>query len=108
MDRIGFGVIGCGTAAWTGHLPWIWSHPEAKLVAVCDANGERAAQARERYQGCLATTDYREVLYRSDVHAVCICTPPTSHLEIATTAAAHGKHVLIEKPMGRNVDECER
>jgi predicted dehydrogenase len=105
--KVRFGVVGCGVAAWMGHLPWIWAHPEAELVAVCDTDAARAQQAQERYGALAALTDYRDMLVRNDIDAVCICTPPGVHAEMAILAAEHKKHILLEKPMGRTVDECQ-
>ena len=99
-------VIGCGGAAWMGHLPWIWAHPHAVLAAVCDSAIDRARQAQARYQVPLATAKLTEILERDDIDAVCICTPPGLHHDMVITAAEHGKHVLLEKPMGRSVSEC--
>jgi predicted dehydrogenase len=90
-----------------GHLPWIWEHPQARLVAVCDSDPGKARQAADRWQAAGAATDYREVLARRDVDAVCICTPPGSHAQIAQAAARAGKHILLEKPMARSVGECQ-
>lgn len=106
-SKIGVGIIGCGVAAWVGHLPWIWEHSEAKLVAVCDRNLERARQAGERYGAAVVTDEYQIVLGHHDVQAVCICTPPASHGELAIAAAEHGKHILLEKPMARTLTECD-
>jgi predicted dehydrogenase len=106
-DKVRIGVIGCGGAAWVGHLPWVWEHPHAELVAVCDANELRAREAQQRYQIPVLETDYRTLLAREDIDAVCICTPQASHHDIALAAAEHSKHVLLEKPMARNVAECE-
>jgi predicted dehydrogenase len=105
-DKVRFGVIGCGVAAWMGHLPWIWGHPDAELVAVCDADGTRVRQAQARYNTPVATTDYHELLARDDIDAVCICTPPGVHGPMAVEAAEHKKHILLEKPMGRSLEEC--
>jgi predicted dehydrogenase len=107
VGKVRVGVIGCGVAAWTGHLPWIWEHPDATLAAVCDSSRDRALQAQSRYGAGFATTDFRELLSRDDVDAVCVCTPPGSHAEIATVAAERGKHILLEKPMARSAAECE-
>lgn len=104
--KVRFGVIGCGVAAWMGHLPWIWGHPNAELVAVSDTDLLRAQQAQQRYSARFATTDYHALLAHPDVDAVCICTPPSSHHAITLAAAAHKKHILLEKPMGRNLQEC--
>ncbi len=106
-DKIRFGVIGCGGAAWTGHLPWIWAHPHAELAAVCDPAVDRAREAGDRYQIPYAFSDYRELLNRDGIDAVSVCTPPSSHLEIVLAAAAAGKHILLEKPMARSVAECD-
>jgi UDP-N-acetyl-2-amino-2-deoxyglucuronate dehydrogenase len=106
--KVRFGVIGCGGAAWVGHLPWIWDHPEADLVAVCDTDSGRAAEAGERYGARAVVTGYRQLLARDDIDAVVICTPPPSHAEIATAAASAGKHILLEKPMARTVSECDQ
>src|SRR5579875_2880719 len=107
MDRVRMAVIGCGGVAWIGHLPWIWEHPDAEIAAVCDVSEQRAREAQVRYQVPALDTDYRETLMRRDIDAVCICTPQASHHEIAIAAAQHGKHVLLEKPMARDVAECE-
>lgn len=105
-DQVRFGVIGCGVAAWMGHFPWIWGHPNAELVAVCDSDLARVQQVQQRYAPRFATTDYHALLAHDEVDAVCICTPPSSHHEIALAAAAHQKHILLEKPMGRSLNEC--
>ena len=44
-------------------------------------------------------TDWREIITRKDVHVVDICTPPGTHSEIASAAAAAGKAVICEKPL---------
>src|SRR5438552_778537 len=100
-------VIGCGGAAWVGHLPWIEEHPAAELIAVCDVDSDRAREAGTRY-GADSLTSYRDVLARDDIDAVVIATPPASHCEIACAAAESGKHVLLEKPMARSVSECDQ
>jgi len=107
QDKVRLGVIGCGTAAWIGHLPWIWEHPQAELTAVCDPKADRAAQAQAKFQVRTASTDYREVLARPDVDAVSICVPPGLHREISIAAAKQGKHILLEKPMARTLEESE-
>jgi len=51
------------------------------------------------------TTDWRDLIERSDVQWVSIVTPPHTHKEIAIAALEAGKHVLCEKPMALNVGE---
>ena len=106
-DKVRLAVVGCGVAGWMGHLPWIWENPDAELVGICDADRERAEEARKRYDAEFALTNYDELLDRKDVDGVCICTPPMLHRDMAVAAASAKKHILLEKPMGRNVSECK-
>ncbi len=106
--NVRIGVIGCGGAAWTGHMPWIWGHPNATLAAVCDADLQRAREAGQRYNVPLVFDDYRRLLDHPGIDAVVICTPPASHCEFAVAAAEARKHVLLEKPMARTVAECDQ
>jgi predicted dehydrogenase len=45
------------------------------------------------------TTDWRGIIERGDIDVVDICTPPGTHTEIATAAAAAGKAIICEKPL---------
>jgi predicted dehydrogenase len=56
-------------------------------------------------QGCIAGTDWRQLLGRTDIGAVIIATPQDSQVEIARAAIGAGIHVLVEKPAARHVDE---
>jgi predicted dehydrogenase len=106
-DKVRLAVVGCGVAGWMGHLPWIWEHPDAELAGICDSDLDRAEIARKRYDADFAITNYDELLNRSDVDGLCICTPPNLHRNMAVAAAQSKKHILLEKPMGRNVTECK-
>lgn len=99
-------VAGCGGAAWVGHLPWAWEHPEVELAATCDVNEAAARQAAQRWQAKNWYIDYGEMLKRERLDAVVIATPPDMHAELALSAIDRGLHVLLEKPMARTVNEC--
>ena len=103
--RIGVGVIGCGGAANISHLPWYATNPHVKLVAVSDVNEKRARATAEKYHVDYYL-DYEKLLRRDDIDAVSICTPVALHCEQAVKAFEYGKHVLLEKPMARDVYEC--
>ncbi len=81
----------------------------ARLVALCDCDSKALARARERAEkgGANIATyeDYRTLCASPEIDAVCIATPNHTHALIAVTAAAHGKHVYVEKPVSHNVWE---
>jgi len=53
-------------------------------------------------------TDYKEMLKRDDIDAVCIATPPSLHEEMVVNAAKAGKHIMCEKPIAINLLEADR
>jgi predicted dehydrogenase len=101
----GFGVIGVGTWGET-HLMAYTSTPGARLVAMCDRNGDLLQQRQATYKAGFSTADYHELLACDDVAAVSVVTPDFLHREIAVAACEAGKHVLLEKPMATTVQDA--
>lgn len=100
-------IVGCGGAAWIGHLPWLWENPHVQLVATCALDADHAQKAAQRWGAKVWYTDYRQMFDRETLDAVVIATPPDTHAEIAVAAARRGLHVLLEKPMARNTRQCD-
>jgi predicted dehydrogenase len=109
---IGIGLIGTGFmgsihARAYRSVPWIFpdaaAQPEVRVVA--DLRLEDARAFARRFGIPEWTDDWRALVGRSDVELVDVCTPPSLHLAIASEAAAAGKHVYCEKPVGRDLDE---
>mmetsp|Transcript_68016 Transcript_68016/g.142026 ORF Transcript_68016/g.142026 Transcript_68016/m.142026 type:complete len:789 (-) Transcript_68016:105-2471(-) len=73
--------------------------PNARMEAVADMGAERSAD-------CLVFEDYREMLWSNTVDAVIICTPNFQHIEVLRDAIPSGKHILCEKPLCSNVEDC--
>jgi predicted dehydrogenase len=69
-----------------------------EIVAVCAAH-DKSAKGLADQLGCQHSIDWRHVVMRDDVDSVIICTPPSTHAEIASLAMKSGKHVLCEKPL---------
>ncbi len=80
--------------------------PGAHLAAIWDDNPERGAVAAARY-GVAFEARLEELLARSDVDAVGICSENRHHAELTIAAARAGKHVLCEKPMAPTLGECD-
>ncbi len=93
---IGAGAFGARRAAVVA------ANPRSALVAVADPVTERA---RELSSGAAAVAHWREAIERDEVGAVVVATPTAAAPAIALAALAAGKHVLVEKPFGRNADE---
>jgi hypothetical protein len=95
-ERVTMGLIGCGgrgSGVFGGLL-----HSGAQAVAACDAWQQR----RERWvkqTGCKAYADFREMLARDDLDAVCVASTDNWHVHHTVAAARAGKDVYCEKPL---------
>ncbi|MFZ1728609.1 MAG: Gfo/Idh/MocA family oxidoreductase [Bacteroidota bacterium] len=98
---IGAGLIGGKRASALSHFPG------DALRVVCDVDLARAQELASAH-GCDAVADWQDVVRRDDIDIV-VNAVINSVLEPITVAAlAAGKHVLCEKPLGRNADEAAR
>jgi predicted dehydrogenase len=99
------GVIGCGY--WGPKLARnFYEIPGAELSWTSDLSQDRLGHMKELYPKVHTTQDYRDVL-QSDVDAVCIATPVSTHYRLVLEALRAGKHVLVEKPVAASVQEAE-
>ncbi|KAB8134175.1 Gfo/Idh/MocA family oxidoreductase [Gracilibacillus oryzae] len=105
MSKIKVGVIGLGSISEM-HIQGYLKSQDAELIAVTDMNESRAKQKAEALNIDLYYTDYRKMLENKEIDAVSICTWNNSHAEIAIAALEAGKHVLIEKPLCKTVEEA--
>ncbi len=76
----------------------------ARLVRIASTNPETAALAPA---GCVVEPDWRTVVTASNVDAVIVATPPSTHAEIALAALKAGKPILVEKPLTLDPAEAE-
>lgn len=110
MDRVRFGVVGCGGfARW--HLKCLLDATEVEVVALCDTSEpalDRSRQVDARLASLPSHTDYRELLNRGDLDAVLISTPHTQHVGQIEDAFARGLHVLCDKPLCTSVMDVQR
>ena len=104
-DRVRWAVIGYGRFGAI-HAEVLSQADDCDLVAVCTRNEQRLAEARSRYPGLKATADYRQILADPQIDAVSITTHVADHHRTALDALAAGKHVLLEKPMAENTQQC--
>ena len=126
--RITMGIIGCGNQAEQDLKQWL-PMEDVQVVAVCDVNragygykndkqflgreptrdtvnkayAERTASGK--FKGCDMYVDYREVLARKDIDTVAIITPDHWHAIQTIQAAAAGKDIYCQKPLGLTVQD---
>jgi len=75
---------------------------------VVDISAERREYVKARYPAIEVTDSVEPVFEDPEVKAVVIATPVASHFELTLRALETGKHVLVEKPLARTVDEVDR
>jgi UDP-N-acetyl-2-amino-2-deoxyglucuronate dehydrogenase len=79
---------------------------EARVVAVCDTDLDRARRTAARFHIGSAFDNHLELVENARPDVVDICTPTSTHAGIAADLARNGCHILVEKPMARSSDEC--
>lgn len=98
-------VVGCGRISPL-HLRTAKEAPEARLVACCDVNKDRARAAASEF-GCRAYTDFRRMIRRARPQVVHICLPHYLHTVVANYCFTKKIHVISEKPMALSMADAE-
>jgi len=102
------GVLGAGLIAQAAHLEACKKAHNVELYALCDAAPDLLGKVATIFEPRKTFRDYDALLADKDVDAIVIAIADQFHVPMAARALEAGKHVLIEKPMGINVGECER
>ena len=106
--RLNIAVIGVGGQ---GHSNWskMINQKDPKwnenIVALCDVDDNRAAEAFAAMPKAKRFKDYRVMFdtMHKEIDAVMVCTPDHSHFPAAMAAMQLGKHVIVEKPLAHNI-----
>lgn len=117
-ERITVGLIGTGKMCSGYHMNTLLGFDDVQVTAVCDVDKTRRDIAKNRveerysgkkdYKGCLATSDFRDVIARDDIDAVLIATPDFWHAIPIIEACKAGKDVYCEKPLTLTIAEAKR
>ena len=105
--KLKIAAIGCGGMGASATSSLIGAGCE--LVAVCDINPKAFDKWEEKYPGIPKFTDYRVMLKTMGdrFEAVQVGTPDHTHAYISIDCMNAGKHVYVQKPLARTVEECE-
>ncbi|KAF3891028.1 Gfo/Idh/MocA family oxidoreductase [Tolypothrix bouteillei VB521301] len=108
-EMIKIAVVGIGR--WGVHLLRNFlEHPQAEVKAVVDPSSERLAEIKQQYHlddTVLLTTEWQALQQMEDLEAVAIATPASTHYSLISDALRWGYHVLAEKPLTLNPNECQ-
>lgn len=102
--QIGLAVIGCGTI---GRIRAIIArdYPGIAWLGLCDVNADLGQRLKADCEADFFTTDFEELLNRSEVDAVIIATDENNHAAPTLAAAERGKALFIEKPLATDAFE---
>ena len=79
---------------------------EENVVALCDVNEVRFADALKRFPSAKTYIDWRKCLDHKGLDAIVICTPDHHHAFIANWALNRNLHIYCEKPLAISVEEA--
>ena len=101
------GVVGAGPISQAAHFEACRKARNAELYAICDLAEDLLTEMAAIHHPHVTYLDYDEMLADPQVEAVIVATADQFHADHASQALAAGKHVLVEKPLGVSVEECE-
>lgn len=102
MDKIAWGIIGCGDVTEMKSGPAFKKVKNSSLVAVMRRDAEKVQDYARRHNVPKWYTDAYKLINDPEINAVYVATPPSSHEEYAIAALQAGKPVYVEKPMTVN------
>lgn len=111
MAKLRMGLVGCGLRGVfdpQSVAKTIQSLDEAELVAIADADADRAREAAEHLGLGNNHSDLAGILRRDDVEAVYVVTPNPMHAPNGIQVLEASKHLMLVKPMGMTLEDCDR
>ncbi len=99
------GLVGAGFMGGV-HLNAYAGIPEVEVVGVADARIESAV-AGAKIVGARPYASYEELAAAEDVEVVDVCLPTAFHRDLAVRAAGEGRHVILEKPIARTIEDAQ-
>ncbi|HPR31250.1 MAG TPA: Gfo/Idh/MocA family oxidoreductase [Prolixibacteraceae bacterium] len=106
MEKVRWGIIGCGDVTEQKSGPAFQKTAHSELVAVMRRNADKAADYAKRHHVPRWYSDAKLLVDDPEVNAVYVATPPSTHAFYSRMAVLAGKPVYIEKPMCRTWEEC--
>jgi predicted dehydrogenase len=105
-DRLRVGIIGAGYGQHV-QVPAFRGDDRVSVDILCASTEARARVIADRLGVLRASGDWREVVNDPQIDVVAISVPPALQSQIVLAAAAAGKHILAEKPLGMTLSEAQ-
>ena len=99
------GLVGAGFMGGV-HLNAYAGIPEVEVVGIADARVEAAVAGAEMV-GARPYASYEELVAAEHVEVVDVCLPTAFHRDLAVKAASEGRHVILEKPIARTIEDAQ-
>ncbi|MCB0730049.1 MAG: Gfo/Idh/MocA family oxidoreductase [Ignavibacteriae bacterium] len=106
MKKVRWGIIGVGDVTEVKSGPAFNKVENSEVTMVMRRNLEKVKDYAERHSITNYTNNADDIFNNSEIDAVYIATPPSSHAEYSIKAANAKKHVYVEKPMATTYAEC--
>jgi predicted dehydrogenase len=106
METIRAAIVGCGRISDLHQLGYR-DRSDARIVAVCDSDRERAQEKASAWGVKKVYTDYEQVLSDKEVDLVELLTPHYLHCPMTIAACQAGKHVSVQKPMALSAAQAD-
>jgi predicted dehydrogenase len=108
MQKIKWGIIGCGNVTEKKSGPAFNKVPDSELVAVMRRDAAKAEDYARRHNVPKWYDNVDGLINDPDVNAIYIATPPLQHEDYAARAMAAGKPVYVEKPISLTADSARK
>lgn len=108
--KVGYCIVGLGRISMGHFMPAVKMSAKSKVTALVSGHRDKAERMAAEYgvpsRSIYSYENYDEISKNPDIDAVYIALPNSMHAEYTIRAAKAGKHVLCEKPMATDVEQC--
>lgn len=108
MEKIKWGILGCGDVTEIKSGPAFNLVPNSELVAVMRRDAAKAEDYAKRHNVPKWYSNTDDLINDPTVNAIYVATPPNAHAELTIKALKAGKPVYVEKPMALNFEQCQQ
>ena len=105
MNKLKIAVIGTGLVG-SFHAETFFRNPNSELIAVCDIDKEKVKKIANKFK-CKAYNEFESLINTEKLDAISIATPEQIRIAPALLAIEKGLKILLEKPLGRNLEDIE-